>query len=199
MSEFYGLQNANGRGGSTPLAADEVVGFNSASDKVPGSVLEIGSGGTGGYGVYWVPNNTSSNLIITSVCVIVGGTMSATTSPKFLFWRRPNQVALHIVPGGTGDIAMANEAGTAYSLTVPKSAPTPIAGDVFVREFDDGGNVFAPGEAMMVELETAGDAATMAVIGHEGFFAKIAIRSFLTTGTAKTPTSAIGAIYRVAS
>jgi hypothetical protein len=186
MAEAYGLQNAIGDGHRTNAGVGASVG-NATSPTY--GVARVGTGGgVAGNCIYSVVA-TSGDLIVSEFFACVG-VVPTVVAPILKFWRRPDGAQTSLAPGGTGDIAM-----TPATMTIPLLA---ITGNCYVIRFT-ANNVFNPGEAFIVEIDTidTGAAAT-ATLGHSGYYVRFNADSIQSTaGAAKPNTSAVGRVFVV--
>lgn len=207
MAEAYGLQNAIGNSNGLVYPSNIASnagwavagGYTKTASKSIIPTTGIGSDSSSGRTIYAVPA-TFGDLVISEFWVSIGGTMSTTTAPVFKFWRRADATAFNVDAGDTGDTAIYKADGTtAETMTISKSGPTPIAGNVYVKRFS-GNTVINPGEAFIVELDVAGDAATTALIGHVGYYSRFNADSVQSTaGAGKPNPNAVGRIYVVSA
>ena len=201
MGDGYTQQFLNGVFAGPPFTGSTTTGFSvgigytntAAKSIVP--FTGIGSDSANGCTVY-VVSSPFGRFTPTDIWVAIGGTMSTTTAPVFKFWRRPDATVAATAAGGTGDIAIYQKDGTTVdTMTIPKSGPVPIAGNVYVHYFT-GDTTIGPGEAFVVEADVVGDAATTATIAIVGNFARFNAKAIgATTGVTKPGTSAIGKVY----
>lgn len=187
MAEAYGLQNSIGDAHRTNAGVGSAAGH--ATNPTYG-LATIGTGATEGNCIYSVVA-VSGDLVVSEFYACLG-VVPTTVAPIFKFWRRPNG-AQALAPGGTGDVAM-----TPATLTIPLSNPTPITGNVYVIRFTQN-NVFNPGEAFIVEIDTKDTgAAALATLGHNGYYVRFNADSVQSTaGAGKPNTNAVGRVYVV--
>lgn len=203
MAEAYGLQNGIGGAAgilhvatTTEAGLAVAAGYKATASKSIIPTTAIGSDVAQDGNTIYAVVATLGDLVISEFWVAIGGTMSTTTAPVLKFWRRVDATKLNVDAGGTGDVAIYKADGTtAETMTIPKSSPTPIAGNVYVKRF--GGNtVIHPGEAFVVELDVRGDAATTCTLGHAGYYSRFNADSIQSSaGAAKVNASAIGRVY----
>lgn len=205
MAESYGLQNAIGNAAGIFYNATigsnagygVAAGYTATASKSIIPTTGIGSDSASGRTIYAVAA-TFGDLVISEFWVSIGGTVSASTAPVLKFWRRADATKFNVDAGGSGDTAIYKADGTtADTMTIPTSGPTPIAGNVYVKRFS-GNTVINPGEAFIVELDVAGDAATTAILGHVGYYSRFNADSVQSSaGAAKPNTNAVGRVYVV--